>query len=311
MTQLNFCIYRLPSTPDRIDTYLAQTLSESRTLIKHFFQQKEIMIRCASDKKPRYIEPSDTPIHQSEITIQNFIPKSARILQPNVDLSIPILFEDDHLLVVNKPRGLSVNALKYTETHSMANFFLARTPTLYDWDTRTLEPGVVHRLDQWTSGCLLGVKTDHVLKAIQAQFKNRTIQKIYLALVEGHITWSDEWSDELIHHPKNHRKMMIVTSQTPKALREKARTAVLSFRPITQQEKHTLVEVRLKTGRMHQIRVQFSHRGYPVLGDRLYGAKLPTSLKGYWLHAQCIEFTHPVTEKRILVTAPLPKDLQI
>ena len=312
--KLNFCIYLNPDShpthPNRIDAYISHMLSESRSVIKQHLQQKTVIVKSVHLKNERLLKPSEKPLHQSEIIFQNYILKSERKLQPNPQLFIPILYEDEHLLVVNKPRGLVVNALKYTETQSVANFFVAQTPSLSTWSEHPLDPGVVHRLDQWTSGCLIGVKTDQALKILQAQFKNRSVKKIYLAVVEGQISTSDEWTDELIHHPKNIKKMMVVTPKTLERLKAKARKAVLSFRPITHQNQCTLVEVRLKTGRMHQIRVQFSHRGYPLLGDKLYNAKQTVPFDGYWLHAQHIEFTHPITGERIFCSAPLPEELK-
>lgn len=304
--RLTFSIY--PATaisPKRLDAYICAAFSESRAVVKRWFDAGMVTTHARS------LKPSESVKDKMEIILDGYESKSDRRLVPNPSLSVELLYEDDQLLVMNKPRGISVNALKYTETQTIANFLITHAPDIATWDTRVLEPGIVHRLDQWTSGCLVGVKTPHALSNLQAQFKNRTLRKIYLAVVSGSLTWEEEWTDRLTHDPKNNRKMCIVA---PHVLNPKARIATLSFRPLhtftRADETFTLVEIQLKTGRMHQIRLQFSHRGYPVFGDTLYKAKPQKNFQGYWLHAHHIEFSHPTTGNRLFCTAPIPDELK-
>jgi 23S rRNA pseudouridine1911/1915/1917 synthase len=309
--KLEFSILNFTTcAPQRLDAYIAQCIPESRMVVKQWFKQKHITALSPETNQRLYPDPSRKIISRLQITIDPYLSKFNRRVQPNPHLEAPILFEDDDLLVINKPRGHNVNALKYTETDTIANFFLAKTPSLWDWDQRFLEPGIVHRLDQWTSGCLIGIKTKHALDHLRLQFQNRTITKIYLALVEGRVDWEETWEDDIIHDPKNMRKMSVVTSRTPTKYVDKARNAILSFRPIKHYPNNTLVEVNLKTGRMHQIRVQFAHRGFPVLGDQLYKAQQLVKFKGYWLHAHHLSFKHPRSEEILYFSASLPEDLQ-
>ena len=301
---LSFSIWQPhPDSPKRLDAYLSQCLTESRNTLKSWFADNLVLI---NDRKPK---PSNPPRHKTEVTIQGYVHPSHRTLTPNPHLHIPILYEDADLIVMNKPRGISVNALNHGATDTIANFLLAYDPKISAWDDRFLEPGVVHRLDQWTSGCLIGVRTKAALENIQKQFKNRRVTKIYLALVEGQLEWSEEWIDWLIHDPKNHRKMRCVSEEDDAELPNGARRARLSFTPSKVYKGFSLMEIRLFTGRMHQVRVQFSTHGFPLAGDKLYGAKRPVPFECQWLHAHILSFFHPTTHERMMFRAPIPNEL--
>ncbi len=295
---LQFSIWN-PYEHTRLDTFLTACTGESRNTLKKWFNDSKIHLNQTIAK------PSMKPGVKQSITLIGYT--HSRTLEPNPDLTIPILYEDNDLLVINKPRGQSVNALRHIDQTTIANFFLHKTPTLYDWDTRILEPGLVHRLDKWTSGCLIGVRTQAALEFLKTQFMHRRIKKNYLALANGHIHYPMALENWLIHHPKNPQKMTVTGAPED---HPQARIAKLSFTPIQWFENHTLIDVRLKTGRMHQIRVQLAHQQHPLAGDSLYGG--PSSkgvFDGFWLHAHTLAFNHPTTHQQLCFRAPIPQAL--
>jgi 23S rRNA pseudouridine1911/1915/1917 synthase len=297
------------SAQSRLDVFLAQALGESRSLVKEWFRRK-----CVLGRSGRPLKPSAGVQNRSELVVKSYVPPFHRKLRPNPHLQIPILYEDEVLWVLNKPRGISVNALTYEHTQTVANFLLAQAPSLTTWDKRLLEPGIVHRIDQWTSGCLCAAKTPQALEGLQTFFRKRKVLKIYLAMLEGNLDREEEWVDALIHDPKNQRKMKCLNpSREPDAaLLQASRRARLKIRPLrigVHGGRYTLAEVRLYTGRMHQIRVQCASRGFPLVGDSLYGAKTPTSFQGQWLHAHMLSFPHPITFTPLLFRAPIPREL--
>ncbi len=227
------------------------------------------------------------------------------------DLPVEILYEDAAVVAVNKPAGLVVHAGAGVESGTLVNRLVNHFQGLSHVGG-DLRPGIVHRLDKGTSGVLLVARTDAAHRALAAQFAGRTVEKIYLALVQGRVRDETGRIDKPIARDPVHRTRMT-------ARLEAGRTAQTMYRVLERFEKFTYLEVRIGTGRTHQIRVHLSSLGHPVAGDRLYGASPGTgqgaglnddAATRIFLHAARISFVSPASEERVTVEAPLPEDLQ-
>ena len=217
------------------------------------------------------------------------------------DIPVPVLYEDADLVAIDKPSGMVVHAGAGVHTGTVVNALLHRFGALSTVGGE-LRPGIVHRLDRYTSGVLLVAKTDAAHRALAAQFAGREIEKTYLALVHGVVKQERGRIERPIARDPVRRTRM--TSRLASG-----RAAWSEYRVLRRFERFTYLEVRIGTGRTHQIRVHLSSIGHPVAGDRLYGA--PAETRGrYFLHAHRIRFHHPVTGEEIVVVSPLPAELE-
>jgi len=227
------------------------------------------------------------------------------------DISIEILFEDDDLLVVNKPPGLTVHPGAGTRDGTLVNALLFRCTGLSGIGGK-IRPGIVHRLDKDTSGVMVVAKNDFAHHALTGQFKSREVKKRYLALVSGKISVeSGSFTSPIGRHPTNRIKM------STKA--KTAKEALTLWRVVKRYANVTMVEAEPKTGRTHQIRVHFAENGHPVLCDRIYGNKKPASnlydsvskkIGRQALHASTIGFSHPRTGEYVEFQASVPDDMK-
>ncbi len=221
----------------------------------------------------------------------------------------PILFEDEWMLVINKPAGVVVHPAAGNDSGTVVNALLSRYPELGALAEETGDrPGIVHRLDKDTSGCLMVAKTPQAMFRLTAALAAREVHKTYLALVRGEVRKNTEKLVSLIGRHPVHRQKMAVVSRNGKE-------AITIYRKIdgmaSGREKGTLLEVDILTGRTHQIRVHLASIGHPVLGDGTYGGKseaFPASRQ--MLHAWRIDFPHPVSGERICCRAPVPEDMR-
>ncbi|MFQ5692201.1 MAG: RluA family pseudouridine synthase [Nitrospinota bacterium] len=218
------------------------------------------------------------------------------------DIPLDVAFEDAHLLVVNKPPGLVVHPAAGHARGTLVNAVLARCPDLAGIGGR-LRPGIVHRLDKDTSGLLVVAKTESALTRLQSALKARRIERTYLALAWGSFPDEGRVEGAIGRHPLHRKKMAVV---------EGGRPAVTRFRVAERFGRRVLLEVRLETGRTHQIRVHLAHRGTPIIGDPLYGVrrKGDPPLERQALHAFRLSFDHPVSGERLGFEAPLPDDMR-
>jgi 23S rRNA pseudouridine1911/1915/1917 synthase len=216
------------------------------------------------------------------------------------DIPLDILYEDEHMLVVNKPAGMPVHPGPGHASKTLVNALLAHCPDLPGIGG-VQRPGIVHRLDKDTSGLIVVAKDERAHNGLSSQLKDRRMQKTYLALVEGRVRPSEALIDAPIGRDPNSRRLMMVRGVT-------GRDAQTSYRVRSQYEHCALVEVTLHTGRTHQIRVHFASIGHPVVGDEVYGHK--SALVGrQFLHAWRLAFRHPVDGRELAFEAPLPEDL--
>jgi len=232
------------------------------------------------------------------------------LAQPEA-MPLQILFEDECLLVLNKPPALVVHPAAGHEEHTLVNALLHHCAGQLSGIGGVARPGIVHRLDKDTSGCLVVAKTDPTHVALSAQFASRKVRKVYHAIVCGAVPReAGEIHAAIARHP-SHRKRMAVTAG-------QGRPAHTGYRVLQRLREATLVEAALHTGRTHQIRVHFQHLGHPVVGDDTYGQRQNARLQeltGYaaprqMLHASRLAFTHPLTDEQVEFEAPWPEDFR-
>lgn len=289
----------------RLDRYVSDRLPElSRAAVQRLIDDGQIRVDGIARKASYRIQAGET------ITVRVPPPEPAT---PQAEaISLDILYEDDDLLVVNKPAGMVVHPAAGHASGTLVNAVLAHCPNLNVGGAE--RPGIVHRLDAETSGIIVVAKNDAAMRDLQAQFKSRRVHKTYLALVEGAVKPPRGKIDAPIgRDPKHRQKMAVLT-------RGKARASVTVYRtrapfdapssPGLAAGRYTLVEAEPQTGRTHQIRVHLAFLGFPVVADAIYGKRKNTlGLTRHFLHAWKIAFTLPRDGRTVSFAAPLPEDL--
>lgn len=289
---------------ERLDVYLREVFPMvSRGTIQRLIEQGDIRVNGQT------VKPTHHP-HAGE-TIEVHWPEARPAEAQPEEIPLDILYEDEDLLVLNKPPGLVVHPAAGHEEHTLVNALLHHCAGQLSGIGGVARPGIVHRLDKETSGCLVVAKNDPAHLGLAEQFAGRTLEKIYHAIVCGEVPReSGEVRAAIARHP-THRKRMAVTDGS-------GREAWTSYRVMEKLHGATLMEARLHTGRTHQIRVHFQHLGHPVVGDATYGAnpnKRLTDLTGYaadrqMLHARKLTLLHPVKKKKLTLEAPWPEDFK-
>lgn len=256
----------------------------------------------------REVRPRD-PVRGGETVTLNAALEVQTHSEPE-DIALDVLYEDEHVIVINKPPGLVVHPGAGNPAGTLVNALLHRDPSL-----NTLpRAGIVHRLDKDTSGVMVVARTLQAHTALIEQLSSREVHRQYLAVVVGSLVSGGTANAPIDRHPRDRIRM---------AVRDDGRDAVTHFRLRERFRAHTLLECRLETGRTHQIRVHMQHLKHPIVGDPLYGGplKLPkgateeliAGLRGFKrqaLHAETLEFIHPVSGEPVRCTAPVPDDLQ-
>ncbi len=233
----------------------------------------------------------------------------AQSIEPNPELQIEVLYSDPAMIVVNKPGQMPCHPLRAGERGTVMNAIAARFPETAAIGEATREGGLVHRLDNGTSGALLIARTQQSYQALRAALKARKISRIYDAVVAGDLGSRLELSSAIAHHPVNPRKMTLGEADSPHRKRA-GRPAITIVEPVRRIGSSTLVRVMPQTGSRHQIRVHLANAGFPIVGDILYGApKAPTLPEGrFWLHLRTLELDSPAGA-HVKLDAPLPEDL--
>lgn len=228
-----------------------------------------------------------------------------------------IIFNDNYLVVIDKPAGVLVHPTLANETNTLVDFFIDKYPDVkkLDWPDTT-RPGIVHRLDKETSGLIVLAKNPEVLIKLQTQFKNREVQKTYLALVLGKVEKEGKVEANIERGNAGTQKVVDVNYSFNNKI---IRPAITFYKPIKyyrfNNNDFTLLEVQPKTGRMHQIRTHLKYLGFPIIGDPLYNIKPSRkiseklNLDRQFLHATKLEFTHPITKKKMVFESKLPDKL--
>jgi 23S rRNA pseudouridine1911/1915/1917 synthase len=282
----------------RIDHYLTGVLPDlSRSRIEKLIKDRQVTLNGAPLlKKSREILPGDRIVVELEVADETVYLPSRGLAK---------LFEDEWLLVIDKPSGLSVHPGAGARQETVLDIFRYHYPQIDEMDDPE-RPGIVHRLDKDTSGVLILAKTEEAQEKMQELFQEREMQKTYLALVSGHMRFRNGTIDLPLARSLKNRARFEVAGED----REDRRDASTDFSVVREFEKFTYVRLMPKTGRTHQLRVHLAHFGNPVLGDFLYGKTRGKDFPRLALHAHRIEFIHPFTGNGMTVTSPLPEDLR-
>ena len=286
-----------PVTSKRIDAYLAAALAPdfSREEIKRSLLDGKIFLNG------RAVKPKDSVKEDDRITGSVL---AERVLKAEGEaIPLSVVYEDDAFLVIDKPVGLVVHPGAGHKSGTLVNALLGRKTSLSSvgGDER---PGIVHRLDKDTSGLLLVAKTNVAHRKLQAQFAARSLTKIYIALVRGKVEFEEGRVDAPMGRDLKVRRKMDISRS------DKGRTALTHYRVLKRFRYATLLELRIVTGRTHQIRVHMRHLGHPVSGDLLYGGPEDVKEPRLALHAARIEFLHPKTGKIVKFESPIPSEMK-
>ncbi len=279
---------------ERLDVFLAAKIENtSRARIQQLLEAGKVLINGRPGKASYRLRGGES------ITVEWAPPPELHAFPE--DIPLEILYEDEDLVAVNKPAGMTVHAGAGRQQGTLVNALLHRFNSLSTVGGE-LRPGIVHRLDRQTSGVLLVAKNDQAHRLLAVQFQRRTIGKTYWALVQGKVREDKGAIRGTIARDLLRRRRMT-------GRRRSGREAVTEFRVLRRFAAFTLLEVTIHTGRTHQIRVHLSEAGHPVVGDTLYGAAGGVLGRNF-LHALRISFHHPRTRQPVEVVAPLPPDLQ-
>lgn len=279
---------------ERLDRYLALALPQfSRTRLQALIRAGDVQLQGQA------AQPRDT-VHSGDF-VRLIEPQLETLEAQAENIPLEILFEDDDLLVLNKPAGLVVHPGPGNQTHTIVNALLHHCTNLSGIGGKE-RPGIVHRLDKETSGCLVIAKNDVAHQHLSRQFAERAVKKIYLALVSGTLKRPRGTIEASIgRHPVQRKKMAVTPTR--------GRVAKTDYRVVQSDGGVSLVECEIHSGRTHQIRVHLHHIGHPIIGDSLYG-KRTTAASRQMLHAWKLGFTHPRTNERLSFEAPIPEDFR-
>ncbi|NRS16053.1 RluA family pseudouridine synthase [Brevibacillus sp. HB1.4B] len=281
-------------TSERIDKFITlQNEDWSRSQVQAWVKEGRVTVNGEPIKNNYKLQAED------EVTLRVPPPKEMAI-QPE-EMSLDIVYEDSDVVVVTKPRGLVVHPAPGHYSGTLVNGLLAHCKDLSGING-VLRPGIVHRIDKDTSGLLMIAKNDKAHMGLAEQLKAHTVNRKYVAIVHGVIPHEMGTIEAPIgRDPKNRQQMAVVF--------ENSKPAVTHFIVLERFKEYTLVELKLETGRTHQIRVHMKYIGYPLAGDPKYGPKNTLELDGQALHAKTLGFIHPRTGDQLEFEAPMPKEM--
>lgn len=276
----------------RIDKFLIDKLDLSRSKVQEMIKQDLVLVNDKTTKNSYILRLNDTVEVTGELKIET------GALPEKMDLEI--VYEDDYLMVINKPSGLVVHPAAGHFTGTLVNGLLAHTNDLSS-NNGDLRPGIVHRIDKDTSGLMVVAKNDKVHEALSMQLKDKTLSRVYVALVKGRINHDTGTIDAPIGRDPYDRKKMCVTD-------ENSKEAITHFRVLERYKSASLIECKLETGRTHQIRVHMAYINHPIINDPVYGPKKRISDFGQMLHAKEIGFIHPKTNEYMTFKCDVPEE---
>jgi 23S rRNA pseudouridine1911/1915/1917 synthase len=275
----------------RLDTYLASKLDISRSKVQKLIKEDKVTVNDKKLNGSYLVNISDVIKVNDELDFDIHIKAQ--------DIPIDIVYENDDLLIINKPSGMVVHPAPGNLDNTLVNALLGK----FNLSNDNLRPGIVHRLDKDTSGLMLVAKNDWAHDKLAEMIKNKDVKRTYLALVSGVINHETGTIDAPIGRDLVYREKMKVTDVNSK-------DAITHFKVIKRFRKHTLIECYLETGRTHQIRVHMEYIGYPIYNDPLYGKSKNTTEFGQFLHSKSIRFIHPITKKELYYEVEPPKEFQ-
>ena len=277
----------------RVDQYISENVEElSREAVKRLISENNILINNNTVKASYRVKLNDV------ILIE--MPEIKESHLKAQDIEVPVIFEDSDIIVVNKPKGMVVHPGNGNPDGTLVNAILNMCEGSLSGIGGEIRPGIVHRIDKDTSGLLIVAKNDKAHINLSEQIKNHEVKKIYIALVKGAVPEDEATITLPIARSKTDRKKMAVDKN--------GKEAVTHFKVLERFDKYTLLELKIDTGRIHQIRVHMSYIGFPVVGDLVYSnGKNEFNIKGQMLHAKRLEFAHPTTNKKMVLEAELPE----
>jgi 23S rRNA pseudouridine1911/1915/1917 synthase len=292
----------------RLDQFLSETnLNLSRSQAKHWIEKHHIFLNQKPTKPSAHVKTGDM--------VSGFLPEPKPLSLKPESIPLTILYEDSSIIVIDKPSGMVVHPAYGNPSGTLVNALLYHCKDLGGING-VLRPGIVHRLDKDTSGVMVVAKDDEAYHHLIKQFKNRTVKKVYSAIVYGRFTQNEGLIDSAIgRHPSERKRMSTRT--------KKGKAAITRWKKVEDFDSCTFLEIFPQTGRTHQIRVHLSSIGHPLLGDPLYGRKgrpgtihdpvlkeCVKRMNRQVLHAQRLEFTHPRTGERVQFVSPIPQDIK-
>lgn len=285
-------IIKVPNDGERIDKYLSKEIGESRETISKMIKAGFIYVNGNIPKCSYKVIENDV------LEIQDGFKKQTDVVPTNIPLNI--IYEDDDIMVINKPSGLVVHPGNGNYDNTLVNGLMYYTNSLSDIGDEE-RPGIVHRLDKDTSGLMLVAKSNKAHEKLTEDFKKKKVYREYVALIDGVFPQNKATIDAPIGRDKNNfQKMAVVAS---------GKHAVTHLEVLKKYRDKTLVKLVLETGRTHQIRVHLAYIGYPVFNDPVYSKKTATDF-GQFLHSRYLKFTHPITGKKMEFEVDVPEYFQ-
>ena len=279
----------------RIDAYISENTEYSRTAVQRLIEEEKITVNGKKEKASYKVQNGD------KIEIEEEPAKEIELKAQ--DIPVEILYEDNDIIVVNKPKGMVVHPANGNPDGTLVNAIMSICKDSLSGIGGEIRPGIVHRLDKNTSGAIIIAKNDKAHINLSEQLKNHEIKKTYIALVRGVVKENNATINMPIGRSKKDRKKMDVDKN--------GKEAITHFKVLKRYKDCTLLEINIETGRTHQIRVHLSHIGYPIIGDEVYSnGKNKWNIVGQCLHAKSLDFMHPITGKKMHIEAELPEYFQ-
>ncbi len=279
----------------RLDKYLSEKTDKTRSFIQKAIEEGCVLVNGKEAQCKTKLHTGD------EIEFKEPEIKNADILPQ--DIPLEIVFEDDQVLVINKPKGMVVHPAPGNPDNTLVNAIMSHCGERLSTINSVIRPGIVHRIDKDTSGLLVIAKNDESHQALAEQFKVHSITRVYKAVVKGSFKEKTGTINAPIGRHPVHRKKMAVTDKNSK-------NAITHFKVLEELNGYTLIECRLETGRTHQIRVHMNYIGHTLLGDTLYGDKNKYGIEGQVLHAGILGFNHPKTNEFMQFETNLPTEFE-
>ncbi len=280
----------------RVDKFLADKLDISRSVIQKLIKEDKVLV---NDEKVK----ANHKLAEEDDVVVTEIQQEQKLIEAE-EMDLDIVYEDEDVIVVNKPSNMVVHPAVGNYTGTLVNGLMYHTNKLSSTgDNDGVRPGIVHRIDKDTSGLLMVAKNNDAHEKLAEQLRNKTTTRKYIALVHGNIIEDEGEIHAPIGRDVYDRKKMAITLKNSK-------DAETHFRVIERFEHYTLIECSLRTGRTHQIRVHMKYIGYPIVGDPQYGPRKTIDTKGQALHAKTLGFIHPRTGKYMEFDSELPKEFQ-
>ena len=285
--------FEVENNGKRIDAYLSEKLEDtSRVTIQRLLEKGKILVNGKKVKASYKVQEGD------KIQVEEETPVETHIKAQNIPLDI--IYEDNDIIVVNKPKGMVVHPANGNPDGTLVNAIMAICKDSLSGIGGEIRPGIVHRLDKDTSGVIVVAKNDKAHINLSEQIKEHKVKKTYIALVRGIVKENEATINMPIGRSEKDRKKMAVT--------KKGKEAITHFKVLERYDNYTLLQVQIETGRTHQIRVHLAQVGYPIVGDEVYSnGKNEWNIQGQCLHAKSLEFIHPGTGQKVYMEAELPK----